>query len=148
MQRSPDQPRCLCATVRRAARLLNRGYEEALRPAGVSTSQFELMTTLKRAGASDQTRLARLLEADQTTLSRNLRLLLKERWIDSKQDAQDTRRRIYNLTGLGLTVLTEAQRCWHRAHEAMERQVGVPMQELWPMLDRILDAARQPTEPV
>jgi DNA-binding MarR family transcriptional regulator len=140
--------RCLCATVRRASRLLNRKYEEALRPAGVGTSQFELMMTLKVAGASDQSRLARLLETDQTTLSRNLRLLLDERWIERKQNAQDARRQVYCLTALGLTVLSEAQRCWHQAHEAMERQIGAPMSELWPMLDRILQAAREPVQTV
>lgn len=136
--------RCLCATVRRAGRLLNRRYEEALRPAGMSTSQFELMMTLRFAGASGQDKLARLLETDQTTLSRNLKLLLNERWIEVVADQQDARRRTYRITQLGLAVLGEAQRLWRQAHDDMERLIGEPMSNLWSLLDRILNAARKP----
>jgi len=140
--------RCLCATVRRAGRLLTRRYEEALRPAGMTTSQFELMMTLRFAGASNQSRLAKLMETDQTTLSRNLKLLLQERWIETEKDERDARRRSYRVTPLGLAVLGEAQRCWQHAHEQMERSLGAPVSALWPMLDRILQAARSPANSV
>jgi DNA-binding MarR family transcriptional regulator len=142
---SPEAPRpmrCLCATVRRAGRLLTRRYEDALRPAGMTTSQFELMMTLKFAGPGNQTRLASLLETDQTTLSRNLKLLLKERWVETGKDARDARRRTYRLTPLGIAVLREAERCWRRAHEETERLLGAPISDLWPVLERILQAAR------
>ena len=135
--------RCLCATVRRASRLLTRRYEDALRPAGMSTSQFELMITLRTAGASNQSSLARLVETDQTTLSRNLKLLLQRRWIETLEDGHDGRRRTYRPTMLGLSVLQEAQRCWRQAQEEMERRLGGPIAELWPALDRILSAARE-----
>ena len=142
--------RCLCATVRRASRLLNRRFEEALRPAGVSPSQFELMMTLRAAGASgaggatDQAALARLLETDQTTLSRNLKPLLDQRWIETAQDKQDARRRSYRLTRPGHDVLRKALRLWKRAHSEMEDRLAAPISELWPLLDRILQAAREP----
>jgi DNA-binding MarR family transcriptional regulator len=144
---SPDrsQPaRCLCATVRRASRLLNRRYEEALRPSGISTSQYELLMTLRSAGASGQNKLAQLVETDQTTLSRNLTLLLNQRWIEVIADKQDARRRTYRTTRLGLEVLAEANRRWRQAHDEMERLIGAPMSDLWPLLDRILRAAREP----
>ena len=150
MPQSPDQPsmQCLCATVRRAARLLNRRYEEALRPAGVSPSQFELMMTLRTAGPVDQAKLAQFIEIDQTTLSRNLKLLLAERWIEATTNTRDARRRTYRLTKLGLAVLAEAQRYWRQAHEETERLLGGPISELAPALTRILQAARGPAEPV
>jgi DNA-binding MarR family transcriptional regulator len=129
--------------VRRTGRLLTRRYEEALRPAGVTSAQFELMITLRAAGASSQGKLAELLEADQTTLSRNLKLLLQRRWIEALEDGRDGRRRTYRLTASGLAVLPEAQRCWRQAQEEMERRLGGPMAELWPALDRILSAARR-----
>jgi DNA-binding MarR family transcriptional regulator len=140
--------RCLCATIRRASRLLNRQYEEALRPAGMTASQFELMMTLRFAGPSSQSDLARLMEVDQTTLSRNLKLLLAERWIETTQDGVDARRRIYRPAQLGLNVLNEAQRCWQRAHQEMERRLGSPMSGIWPVLDLILHAARMHAGPV
>jgi len=124
-------------------RLLTRRYEEALRPAGVSSAQFELMMALRAAGASSQGTLAKLLETDQTTLSRNLKLLLQRRWIETLEDGRDGRRRTHRLTTPGLAVLEDAQRCWRQAQEAMERRLGTPIAELWPSLDRILSAARK-----
>jgi DNA-binding MarR family transcriptional regulator len=141
----PVSMRCLCATVRRAARLLNRKYEEALAPAGVTPGQFEMMMVLRHAGPADQTKLASLLETDQTTLSRNLRLMEKERWIVEERSAADARKRIYRLTSLGGSVLAEAQRRWHDVHAQMERELGEPMSQLWPTLDRILMVARAPS---
>lgn len=132
--------------MRRAARLLNRRYEEALAPAGVTSSQFEVMMVLRHAGTVDQTRLAELLETDQTTLSRNLRGLERERWVTEERSAIDGRRRVYRLTPLGTAVLTEAQQRWREVHAKMERALGEPMAAVWPTLDRILDAARGPAE--
>lgn len=135
--------RCLCATVRRAGRLLTRRYEEGLRRAGVSSAQCELMMKMSAAGASSQGTLAKLLETDQTTLSRNLKLLLERRWIETLEDGRDGRRRTYRLASVGLAVLAEAEHCWRQAQEEMERRLGGPMAELWPVLDRILSAARK-----
>ncbi len=135
------ETRCLCATVRRASRLLTRRYEEALRPSGLTPSQFELMMTLRHAGPCDQQRLAVLLDTDQTTLSRNMAVLERERWIAAAEDAKDRRRRSYEVTTTGAAVLSEARRCWLGVHQAMEQALGEPMAALWPTLDRILEAA-------
>lgn len=136
--------RCLCATVRRASRLLSAFYEEALRPAGLTPTQFETMMTLHHAGPCSQKALASLLETDQTTLSRNLTSLEHERWIETQPDVRDRRRRTYALTALGQAVLKAATEHWSRAHAQMELRVGEPLTTLWPVLDRILAAARPP----
>lgn len=103
-----------------------------------------MMMVLRHAGASDQSRLTELLETDQTTLSRNLRLLQRERWIAEGRSSSDARRRLYELTPLGTSVLGEAQRRWRVVHAEMERALGEPITELWPTLERILVAARGP----
>ncbi|MDP9037682.1 MAG: MarR family winged helix-turn-helix transcriptional regulator [Acidobacteriota bacterium] len=97
--------------------------------------------TLRYAGPSSQNRMAALLEMDQTTLSRNLSLLERERWIVVTRDGADARRRLYQVTPLGTSVLAEAQRCWRQVHKEMERLLGESMAGLWPALDRILEAA-------
>ena len=146
--RAGAETRCLCATVRRAARLLNRRYEEALEPAGLTPGQFELMMVLRHTGPVDQARLWALLEVDQTTLSRNLRPLVRERWVVEERPEDDRRRRVYGLTELGARVLAEAQRLWRDVHVEMERAIGEPMAAFWPMLDRLLAAARGDAEKV
>ena len=131
--------RCLCATVRRTGRLLTRQYEDALRPAGVTVSQFELMNTVRAMEPVDQSRLAKQLESDQTTLSRNIKLLLELGWISAASE-QDGRRRSYRLSEDGLKTLREAARHWQRVHDRMEAKLG--LSELWPILERIQDATR------
>ena len=139
--------RCLCATVRRASRLLTRRYEEALRPTGITASQFELMMTLRATGPVGQGRLAQLIETDQTTLSRNLALMMNQGWVGAERGDSDGRRRTYRLTIAGLTVLDQAQGCWRGVQEQVEQSLGslgAPMAEVWGALDRVLKAACEP----
>jgi DNA-binding MarR family transcriptional regulator len=126
--------------VRRTARLLTRRYEEALRPAGVTVSQFEMMSVVQAIQPVEQSRLAKMLETDQTTLSRNMRLLVESGWLETVTDESDGRRRRYRLSTAGTVVLREARRCWQRVHDKMES--ALKMDELWPVLDRVQDAAR------
>jgi len=134
--------RCLCATVRRTGRLLTRKYEDALRPSGLSVSQFELMAMVRGMQPVDQTTVANELETDQTTLSRNLKLLLAQGWLEVVMDERDGRRRCYQLTSTGGEVLRSAKQCWDGVHAEMEGLLGMPMSEVWPLLERIQDAAR------
>jgi DNA-binding MarR family transcriptional regulator len=136
------RPRCLCATVRRAGRVLTRRYEEALRPAGLSVSQFELMMALRATGGASQGRLAELLETDQTTLSRNLKVLVRERRVEESIDTTDGRKRVYGVSTLGAEVLAEGMRCWTQVHGEMEGLLGGRMGEVWGMLDGVMEAAR------
>lgn len=131
--------RCLCATVRRTGRLLTRQYEDALRPAGMTVSQFELMNAVRAMEPVDQSRLSKQLETDQTTLSRNIKLLLTLGWVTTGSE-QDGRRSSYRLSEAGVKTLREATRHWQRVHDRMEARLG--LSELWPILDRIQDAAR------
>ncbi len=133
---------CLCAAVRRTGRLLTRRYDEALRPTGMNAAQFELMNTVYAAQPVNQISLAKILEADQTTLSRNLKLLLEMEWIETSIDAKDGRRRSYRVTAKGLSVLQEATRCWSRINKEMEALLGMSGTEVWLTLDRVMDAVR------
>jgi DNA-binding MarR family transcriptional regulator len=143
LRRSPEvkrAQRCLCATVRRTARLLTRRYEEALKPAGVTVSQYELMNVVRATQPVEQTRLVKIMETDQTTMSRNMRLLVEAGWLEAGADERDGRRRNYKVSSAGIKALQEARHCWHEVHEQMENELGLG--ELWPLLDRIQSVAR------
>jgi DNA-binding MarR family transcriptional regulator len=102
-------------------------------------SQFELMNMVLAMQSAEQTRLAKVLETDQTTLSRNMRLLVELGWLETMADVGDRRRRQYRLSAIGMEVLREAKRCWQRVHNEMDRILQ--MSELWPVLDRVQNAA-------
>jgi DNA-binding MarR family transcriptional regulator len=65
--------------VRRVDRVLNRVYDEALRPRGLATTQYAFLSTLSRAGRPlPHGELAAMQEMAGTTLTRNLKQLVRD----------------------------------------------------------------------
>ncbi len=78
---------CVCTLARRKARELSRAYEKAMRGSGIRASQFTLLATLVQTGPLPATRLADFLGVERTTLTRNLKPLLRERFVRIEDDA-------------------------------------------------------------
>ena len=73
---------CVCANVRRLARLTTRFYDDALRDCGMEIGQFGLTATIARLGEATQGQLARGLAMDTTSLTRTLAVMLQRGWIE------------------------------------------------------------------
>jgi DNA-binding MarR family transcriptional regulator len=136
--------RCYCATARRLARRLTRMYEAELRPAGMNPAQFELMNHLRARPGLSQAVLAAALDVDQTTLSRNLRLLIQQRWVRASSGAKDRRVWAYDLTEAGSRALQTAMPLWRRAHERV--QAALPDDaRVWQSLAELAAAPAEPS---
>src|SRR5260370_36232066 len=61
--------KCLCLHMQRAARVLARRFDEALRPTGLTNEQFSLLMALNRPRAATMGEVAAPLGADRTTLT-------------------------------------------------------------------------------
>jgi DNA-binding MarR family transcriptional regulator len=131
--------RCYCAGTRQVARRLTRLYEAELRPVGVNPAQFELMANLQGRPGTSQAELAAAMDVDQTTLSRNLKLLAGLGWVLSRISKQDGRRLEYRLSAEGLKVLQQALPCWERAMAKVRDGLGGA--DVWGALDRLSAAA-------
>ena len=59
---------CLCLAAQRAARTLARRFDEALRPAGLTSGQFSLLMSLNQSRPPSIGAVAGLLAMDRTTL--------------------------------------------------------------------------------
>jgi hypothetical protein len=66
---------CMGMHVRRASRIITQVYDAALRPVGLVLSQFTVLVCIELMVSVPITRLAQELYTDQTTLTRNLKLL-------------------------------------------------------------------------
>ena len=115
---------CFCAQTRQAARLLTTLYEDALRPAGLTPAQFELLTTLHYRGPIAQAPLAAAMALDATTLSRNLKPLAIRSLLTRTANPQDARETLYALTPQGEATRKQAHSQWQRVHKRMERRLG------------------------
>ncbi len=118
-----DVAACTCAALRRATRAVTQQYDAALRPLGLTASQFTLLATLERTGDLPLTRLAEILAMERTTLSRNLRPLERRRLL-RMVCARDRRIRKVRLTPEGVRLLEQARPLWRDAQSGLTRRLG------------------------
>src|ERR1700683_2619174 len=92
--KKPSMPAlsCMCATLRRASRVLTQHYDEEMRPLGLRATQFTILQALSLVGEISQGRLGEILAMDSTTLTRTLEIMLAHGWI-VKQQGKDRRQR-------------------------------------------------------
>jgi len=114
---------CLCLHTQRAARVLARRFDEALRPAGLTNGQFSLLMALNRPQAAAMREVAELLGADRTTLTAALKPLVRRGLAEFRADAADSRVRRVALTAAGHACLTEALPIWTATHVALEAEL-------------------------
>ena len=115
---------CLCLAAQRAARALARRFDEALRPAGITSGQFSLLMSLNRPEPPPIGSVASLLAMDRTTLTANLKPLERRGLIALVADDKDRRSRRIRLTDAGLATLAAALPIWKSTHAAIDDQVG------------------------
>jgi DNA-binding MarR family transcriptional regulator len=115
---------CLCLHVQRAARALVRRFDDALRPAGLTSGQFSLLMSLNRPDPADMAQVAALLAMDRTTLTANLKPLQRRGLVNVVQADNDRRRRLLTLTPGGRTILAAAVPVWQRTHQTIEALLG------------------------
>jgi DNA-binding MarR family transcriptional regulator len=115
---------CACSAARRRSRELTRFYERAMRGSGLRASQFTLLATLIQTGPTPATRLADFLGLERTTLTRNLRPLLRDGLVVIEEGVD---RRVHRVavTAKGQEAARAAFPFWRKAQDAAaERPAG------------------------
>ncbi|HET9659209.1 MAG TPA: MarR family winged helix-turn-helix transcriptional regulator [Thermomicrobiales bacterium] len=116
---------CLCAQTRRIDRLLNRIYDDALRPLGINTMQKSLLTNIGRtAGGTDFAELSERLAMDRSTLTRNLTTLETAGFVSVTPDEHDRRKRHVCLTDAGRRTVIESEPLWRDAQLRVVEALG------------------------
>lgn len=111
---------CLCLHAQRAARALARLFDEALRPAGITSGQFSLLMALNRPAPPRIGEVAAVLDMDRTTLTANLKPLRRRGLVVVEHDREDRRGRRLRLTAPGRDALCLALPAWRETH----RRIG------------------------
>jgi DNA-binding MarR family transcriptional regulator len=114
---------CYCATLRQAARSVTALYETVLADSGMHLTQYTALQVLSGAPNITTTELADAIGIDQTTATRTLALIKKNRLI-ANAPGSDRRERRWVLTPAGETMLRKLQPAWEAAQQAFEKQVG------------------------
>lgn len=111
---------CLCLHVQRAARVVARRFDEALRPFGLTHGQFSLLNALNRPEPARIGRVASLLGMDRTTLTAALKPLERGGLVAVAIDPDDRRGRVLRLTPAGGALLASAIPTWTSVHADIE----------------------------
>ncbi len=134
---------CMCFNLRRATRAITKTYDNALKPAGMTSSQFTLLSVVAGNGPLSMHDLAASLGVDRTTLTRNLQPLIRENLIDVRA-GKDQRQRLVKLSRTGRNRLKQAAKCWQSVQGKVVAAFGqAEARNLLQALAEIGDSAEQ-----
>ncbi|MDQ2093181.1 MarR family winged helix-turn-helix transcriptional regulator [Rhodalgimonas zhirmunskyi] len=111
---------CLCLHLQRAARLVARRFDQALRPLDLTNAQFSLLMALNRPAPPRISDLVPLLGQDRTTLTAALKPLERRDLVLRLADTDDARARRLALTDGGRALLKRAVPIWRDTHAALD----------------------------
>src|SRR5437879_6648385 len=114
---------CVCNTLRMVSRAVTQLYDDVSRPSGLRITQFSILATIARMGASNLRQLEDTLAIDQTTLTRSLNLLERDRMI-RRVPHPDGRIKAMRLTGKGRRVLSVARPLSAQAQNKVLKDLG------------------------
>jgi DNA-binding MarR family transcriptional regulator len=114
---------CIAMRVRRMSRIITRIYDDALRPLGLTASQFTLLTALAMQDGVTASEIGFDLDIEKSTLSRNLKRLLALGLIDMDPPA-GRRGRGLHLTSKGHDAIRTAYPLWRATQAKAESTLG------------------------
>jgi DNA-binding MarR family transcriptional regulator len=125
---------CACSQVRRLARKLSAHYDAILSPEGLTITQYSLIVNIERAGQLSHTLLAEKVGMERTTLTRNLRPLIRAGWV-AVAAGKDRRQHLLQLTETGKRKLIQSLPLWEQAQSQFLSKIGSQsLQELRALL--------------
>jgi DNA-binding MarR family transcriptional regulator len=124
MTPGPQSEKCNCLAVRQAARHVTQFYDQYLAPSGLRTTQFSILTKLKRLGPMSINALAADLVMDRTTLGRNILPLQRDGLIAVVKGSTDRRSKELRMTEAGAECLRTAVEGWVEAQAQFEAVFG------------------------
>jgi len=114
---------CSCFNLRKATRAVTQFFDHSLEPAGIRSTQFNLLITLASVSARTLTEMADHMVMDRTTLTRNLKPLEKQGLIQTVTP-RDKRSKAYALTERGREVVARGMPLWTRAQNRITGSLG------------------------
>ncbi|MBN8469339.1 winged helix-turn-helix transcriptional regulator [Corallococcus exiguus] len=115
---------CNCLALRQASRHVTQFYDQVLAPSGIRTTQYSILHRVQTQGPLTVNALADQLVMDPSTLTHNLKPLLKDGFVVLEVGRTDRRQRAIAITPEGQGVYRKARPLWLRAQSDFESAVG------------------------
>lgn len=114
---------CVAVRLRLLNRVVTSYYDEALRPLGLKVSQLNVLIVTARLGLARPARICEILRLDASTLSRNVKPLQSQGWLEVVPD-DDPRAHPLRLTARGKRLLERALPAWETAQRRATDLLG------------------------
>jgi DNA-binding MarR family transcriptional regulator len=115
---------CLCLASRRAARAITRAFDRELRAHGLRATQFTLLATLSLKGEQTISEMAEFIDADRTTMTRNVALAEEKSFVEVRRHESDARVRVVTITRHGTETLAAALASWGKVQAGLTEAMG------------------------
>jgi DNA-binding MarR family transcriptional regulator len=115
---------CTHNRLRRLLRKVARLYDAEVIRSGIKTTQYSLLSHVQHLGPLRPSDLARAMQLEPSTLTRNLKPLVTAGWI-TQGEGPDARSRLISITDEGRKKRAEAQQHWRAAQEKLNALLGV-----------------------
>lgn len=120
---SDGLPPCTVYRLRMATRRATRLYDAFLAPVGIGVAQFGVLNAAIAADGRTVTELAKSLDMDRSTLTRNLEPLVRAGHLKIERGA-DRRSRAVRITPEGRAALARAWPLWRAAQKVIQQHLG------------------------
>ncbi|TWT01268.1 MarR family winged helix-turn-helix transcriptional regulator [Reyranella sp. CPCC 100927] len=132
-------PQCTLLRLRRTTRRVTQIYDHHLAPLGLRITQYSLLGNLMGQPPMPIGTFAEIMGMDRTTLTRNIRPLIRAGWIDLVA-GEDRRQRAIALTADGKAIFRRAVPLWRQAESDLRAAVGADaISQLQHLLDHSLE---------
>jgi DNA-binding MarR family transcriptional regulator len=104
-------------------RMITAIYDDALASVGLKASQFNLLVATANREETRPAELAKYLEMDESTLSRNVERMCNKGWL-GLEPGEDRRSHVIKVTDKGRALIRKAYPAWQKAQDDVSRRVG------------------------
>jgi DNA-binding MarR family transcriptional regulator len=115
---------CTNLKLRQLGRMVTRHYDYYLAAVGLKNTQFALLSHVVKLGPIRPSDLARCMQMDASTLTRNLQPMAAQGWLTIGM-GEDARSRLIAVTHEGQEMRAKGQRAWKEAQLALNGLLGV-----------------------
>lgn len=124
MRNSTKPQGCTNLKIRQLDRMVTRHYDRHIAEAGLKNTQYALLSHVVKLGPIRPSDLARRMQMEPSTLTRNMQPLVAQGWLKIGEGG-DARSRLVEVTELGQVKQVEVQRAWKEAQLALNERLGV-----------------------
>ncbi len=111
---------CLGLRVRMLSRVITGIYDDALSPLGLKVSQFSVLVAVTNREKARPAELAKILQMDESTLSRNVARMCARGWLRLEPDG-DRRSHVITITEKGEALIRKGYPAWEKAQTEAAR---------------------------